>query len=87
MLLYKFCQVRKPASLEDFCSRLEGTHLPTNIEHFHSLVPLDLANQKSAASFGFNSWLYKAVSSKDGLTYALRRIEGMVYPQRCLTLH
>ena len=54
------------------------TQLPAQIEHFHSLVPLDLNNQKNAAVFGYPSWVYKAQSSKDGNYYALRRLEGKV---------
>ena len=50
--------------------------LPTQIEHFHSLVPLDTTNQRNATLFGYPSWIYKAVSHKDGHTYALRRLEG-----------
>lgn len=50
--------------------------LPPQIDHFHSLVPLDTISQKNAALFGYPSWIYKAVSSKDGNTYALRRLEG-----------
>jgi len=52
------------------------TNLPQSVEHFHSLVPLDTNNQKSSAVFGYNSWVYKAVSSKDGYIYVLRRLEG-----------
>ena len=55
---------------------LSDSTLPTQIEHFHSLVPLDISNQRNAALFGYPSWIYKAVSSKDGHTYALRRLEG-----------
>ena len=51
--------------------------LPPQIDYFHSLVPLDTSNQKSTALFGYPSWIYKAVSSKDGNTYALRRLEGI----------
>lgn len=59
----------------------EDSNLPPNIEHFHSLVPLDTNNQKSSSAFGYNSWVYKAVSSKDGYTYVLRRLEGMKRPE------
>ncbi|KAH0556524.1 hypothetical protein GP486_005596 [Trichoglossum hirsutum] len=55
---------------------LPNSSLPAHIDHFHSLVPLDTTNQKSATIFGYPSWVYKAVSSKDGHTYALRRLEG-----------
>lgn len=60
------------------------SNLPATIEHFHSLVPLDTNNQKSAAAFGYNSWLYKAVSSNDGCTYALRRLEGTWCTRLCV---
>ncbi|KAK2792891.1 PAB-dependent poly(A)-specific ribonuclease subunit 3 [Onygenales sp. PD_12] len=55
---------------------LPNSQLPTQIDHFHSLVPLDLTHQKNAAIFGYPSWVYKAQSSKDGNFYALRRLEG-----------
>ncbi|RYO17752.1 PAB-dependent poly(A)-specific ribonuclease subunit [Alternaria tenuissima] len=46
------------------------------IEQFHSLFCLDMSPQKNTAPFGYASWIYKAVSSKDGKTYALRRLEN-----------
>ncbi|KAF2843481.1 PAB-dependent poly(A)-specific ribonuclease subunit PAN3 [Patellaria atrata CBS 101060] len=55
---------------------LPSSTLPAQIEHFHSLVPLDTNNRPNASTFGYPSWVYKAVSSKDGFTYALRRLEG-----------
>lgn len=55
---------------------LRDSTLPTTLEHFHSLVPLDTSNQKSSTAFGYNSWVYKAISSKDGHAYVLRRLEG-----------
>ncbi|MCJ1479068.1 PAB-dependent poly(A)-specific ribonuclease subunit 3 [Lambiella insularis] len=55
---------------------LPNSTLPPQIDHFHSLVPLDTTSQKNAALFGYPSWIYKAISSKDGNTYALRRLEG-----------
>lgn len=53
------------------------SQLPAQIDHFHSLVPLDLSHQKNAAIFGYPSWVYKAQSSKDGNFYVLRRLEGI----------
>ena len=50
--------------------------LPPNIAHFHSLVPLVHNNQKNANLFGYPSWIYKAISSKDGKAYCLRRLQG-----------
>ncbi|KAI5302444.1 Protoheme IX farnesyltransferase, mitochondrial [Ascosphaera pollenicola] len=55
---------------------LPNTTLPAQIDYFHSLVPLDLSQQKNAAIFGYPNWVYKAQSSKDGNFYALRRLEG-----------
>lgn len=46
------------------------------IEQFHSLFCLDMSPQKNTAPFGYASWIYKAVSNKDGKTYALRRLEN-----------
>ncbi|PVI04807.1 PAB-dependent poly(A)-specific ribonuclease subunit PAN3 [Periconia macrospinosa] len=46
------------------------------IEQFHSLFCLDTTAQKNQSLFGYNTWVYKAVSSKDGNTYALRRLEN-----------
>ncbi|KAF1947491.1 hypothetical protein EJ02DRAFT_91414 [Clathrospora elynae] len=50
--------------------------LPAAIEQYHSLFCLDTSPQKNTAPFGYASWIYKAVSSKDGKTYALRRLEN-----------
>lgn len=55
------------------------SQLPTQIDHFHSLVPLDVTHQKNATIFGYPSWVYKAQSSKDGNYYVLRRLEGMLH--------
>jgi len=46
------------------------------IEQFHSLFCLDTSSQKNQSLFGYSSWVYKAVSSKDGNMYALRRLEN-----------
>ena len=43
---------------------------------YHSLYPLDLHKEKSTKVFGYATWVYKAVSSVDGKTYVLRRVEG-----------
>jgi hypothetical protein len=55
---------------------ISGSLLPASINEYHSLVPLDLTNQKNTQSFGYPNWAYKAFSSEDGHTYALRRVEG-----------
>ncbi|KAF2219065.1 poly(A) ribonuclease subunit [Elsinoe ampelina] len=65
-------QRKTEASLQTF----SNSTLPQQIEHFHSLVALDTTAQKVASVYGYPSWLYKAVSSKDGYTYCLRRLEN-----------
>ncbi|TKA23804.1 hypothetical protein B0A50_07086 [Salinomyces thailandicus] len=63
---------KSDAALQSFAN----STLPQTVEHFHSLVALDTNHARSQTTFGYASWVYKAVSSKDGNTYALRRIEG-----------
>jgi PAB-dependent poly(A)-specific ribonuclease subunit 3 len=54
---------------------VQNSTLPV-IEQYHSLFCLDLSQQKNTALFGYASSIYKAVSSKDGKSYALRRLEN-----------
>ncbi|ORY16491.1 PAB-dependent poly(A)-specific ribonuclease subunit PAN3 [Clohesyomyces aquaticus] len=54
---------------------LPNSSLPP-IEQYYSLVCLDTAQHKNQSLFGYQTWVYKAVSNKDGNTYALRRLEG-----------
>ncbi|KAI9739275.1 MAG: PAB-dependent poly(A)-specific ribonuclease subunit 3 [Cirrosporium novae-zelandiae] len=51
-------------------------NLTLRIDPYHTLVPLDTNNIRNATLFGYPSWVYKAISSNDGKTYAIRRIEG-----------
>ncbi len=53
------------------------SQLPSHIENYHTLVPLDTTHQKSSSNFGgYTTWVYKAQSSQTGHFYALRRVEG-----------
>jgi PAB-dependent poly(A)-specific ribonuclease subunit 3 len=54
---------------------LPNSSLPL-VDQYHSLVCLDTAQHKNQSVFGYSSWVYKAVSGKDGNTYALRRLEN-----------
>ncbi|KAF3913872.1 hypothetical protein ABW21_db0203470 [Orbilia brochopaga] len=63
---------------------LPNSTLP-NVDIYHTLVPLDLHTPKPQgkaapaappSTFGYTSWVYKAVNSKDGMMYILRRLEG-----------
>ena len=53
------------------------SQLPSHIESYHSLVPLDTHHQKGSQIFGgYTSWIYKAQSSANAYFFALRRVEG-----------
>ena len=53
------------------------THIVSvNVESYHSLTALDTNSHKVAGSFGRITWLYKAVASKNGKHYCLRRVEN-----------
>ncbi|KAG6017254.1 hypothetical protein E4U43_001909 [Claviceps pusilla] len=54
---------------------MPNSQLP-QMENYHSLVPLDTTHRKNANIFGYPSWVYKAISSKTGNLYCLRRLEG-----------
>ena len=56
---------------------IPNLHLPTHVENYHSLVPLDTNQKGSLILGGYSSWIYKAQSSTTGRYFALRRIEGM----------
>jgi hypothetical protein len=49
--------------------------LPAQVDHFTELCPIETQLQKSG-TFGYPSTVYKAVNSKNGFTYCLRRIHG-----------
>eukprot|EP00794_Sanderia_malayensis_P007462 gene7462-8285_t len=51
--------------------------LPANVDSYHTLSPLDDGkSQQNQGMFGYASSCYKALSSKDGQTYCLRRVHG-----------
>lgn len=65
-------QRKAEATLQTFAN----STLPAQVDHFHSLVLLDTNIQKAPSESGYITRLYKAVSTKDGHTYCLRRLEG-----------
>jgi PAB-dependent poly(A)-specific ribonuclease subunit 3 len=50
--------------------------LPSHIESYHSLVPLDTNHKNSNLLGGYTTWVYKAQSSANGHFFVLRRVEG-----------
>jgi len=53
--------------------------IPAQVDHFHEICPVETLLQKSSI-FGYPSTVYKAVNSKNGFTYCLRRIHGTTRP-------
>ncbi|XP_006820509.1 PAN2-PAN3 deadenylation complex subunit pan3-like [Saccoglossus kowalevskii] len=53
--------------------------LPTEVDNYHTLCPLEpipTSPLEKSSTFGYVTSCYKAVNSKDGKTYCLRRIHG-----------
>ena len=65
-------QRKAEATLQSFAN----STLPPSVEHFHTLVALDVNSQKGPGTLGYPSSVYKATSGRDGHIFALRRIEG-----------
>ena len=56
--------------------------LPSTVQEYHSLNPLEPVQERPSKIFGYHTIVYRATSSVDGKRYALRRIVG----QSCLSL-
>lgn len=57
---------------------MPNSGLPS-LKDWHSLVPLDMNySRKNKHTFGYTSWLYKALESKRGRYLVLRRLAGYV---------
>ncbi|ODM93128.1 PAB-dependent poly(A)-specific ribonuclease subunit PAN3 [Orchesella cincta] len=58
--------------------------VPGQVDHYHELCPLEHHHHghhpQKSSSFGYPSTVYKAVNSKNGFTYCLRRIHGFRLP-------
>lgn len=55
---------------------LSNSNLPTMLHSYHTLVPIDIQAKKEESVLMYPSTVYKAYSRQDGMTYALRRLEG-----------
>ena len=54
------------------------TDLPTEVDNYHELCPLEPPGQPHKSSaFGYVTSTYKATNTKSGQCYCLRRIHGM----------
>ncbi|BDA44294.1 PAN2-PAN3 deadenylation complex subunit pan3 at C-terminar half [Coccomyxa sp. Obi] len=57
--------------------------LPEMVQHYHSLYPLEdiaAARDQPSQAFGISTILLKAVSSRDGQAYTLRRLDSRQVP-------
>lgn len=51
--------------------------LPKMVHRYHSLYPLDHPNTKpNTTHFGYATSVYKCISSSDGYSYVIRKVEG-----------
>ncbi|KAK2168696.1 hypothetical protein LSH36_15g19075 [Paralvinella palmiformis] len=52
--------------------------IPLEVDNYHNLFPLEppVANVRKSSTFGYQTSVYKATSTKDGMLYCLRRIHG-----------
>lgn len=74
---------------EELQKRSETTHtapahglgLPEELQGYHTLVPLEAIAGDRRKLGNWYSTVYRAVNSTNGVTYALRRVEGVsIYP-------
>jgi PAB-dependent poly(A)-specific ribonuclease subunit 3 len=58
---------------------LESLKLPNEVHTYHSLCPIEAQSALGRMSkvYGHPTSTYKAISTTDGRTYMLRRVEGM----------
>ncbi|CAK7565423.1 MAG: PAB-dependent poly(A)-specific ribonuclease subunit 3 [Sporothrix epigloea] len=69
-------KLRQDVQLKSRAGNQAAVTLSVNVESYHSLTALDTNSHKVAGSFGRITWLYKAVASKNGKHYCLRRLEN-----------
>ncbi|KAG9310982.1 hypothetical protein JVU11DRAFT_8860 [Chiua virens] len=75
---------------EELQKRAEATHavpfppynLPDELQGYHSLVPLEPTPSDRRKFFSWFSTVYRATSAKNGLPYALRRVESTLFSCR-----
>lgn len=61
--------------------------LPAKVEHFELPVPLEQHSGATSTTFGSaRTSVYKAVNSRDGLTYCLRRVHGVFCYAMCTSV-
>jgi PAB-dependent poly(A)-specific ribonuclease subunit 3 len=53
-----------------------GLGLPEELQGYHTFVPLEAIAGDRRKLGNWYSTVYRAVNSADGITYALRRVEG-----------
>ena len=66
--------------------------LPETVQQYHTLYPLEdigAARDQPSQAFGIPTIVLKAVSSRDGQPYTLRRLDSRQawFPRQCLLWH
>jgi PAB-dependent poly(A)-specific ribonuclease subunit 3 len=56
-----------------------GLNLPEELQGYHSLVPLENVGGERRKIGNWQSTVYRATNSKDGVAYVLRRIESTLF--------
>ncbi|XP_064608976.1 PAN2-PAN3 deadenylation complex subunit pan3-like isoform X2 [Liolophura sinensis] len=57
----------------------QNPDIPPEVDNYHNLFPLEPPqgnNLQKSTTFGYPTTCYKAVNTKDGMTYCLKRIHG-----------
>ena len=54
--------------------------IPLEVDNYHNLFPLEppVAHVRKSSTFGYQTSVYKATNTKDGMLYCLRRIHGKI---------
>lgn len=68
----------------------QNIDIPSEVDTYRNLFPLEPPNDNphhKSKTFGYPTTCYKALNTKDGLTYCLRRIHGFrLVNTKCMTL-
>ena len=75
--MYCVCMISAPWQ----CHPSVPEGVPCEVDHYHSLFPLEAIDttppdRQGQRTFGYASTCYKAIDARDGLLYVIRRIHG-----------
>ncbi|TID20454.1 hypothetical protein CANINC_003571 [Pichia inconspicua] len=73
--LRKYLQLKNEESLKAVSNN--ELDLPSHVDVYHSLYPIDHNFNYSSKSFGYTSMVYKCMSNDDGRLYTMRRLQNV----------